>query len=1229
MCKCLMCSLALTVIWIGSARATIVFDKDRSISKEWVGASQNGSYEQKYYEIVVPADQRATVTVRRVSLTAKNCTGTMKVEVDGGERMLNRDGDVVTAGFDMGTHTVHVWVNVGTVFTYEEVYECGFTYVLGEKIPQYCSRQVPYTAYSVDGQYDVDVSYESLLPDLVVSSLTTMPSGAVVENEDVTLNFTVMNSGGKAAGSFTGIVLVDDSPKESFTVSGLPASGSKSMEVFLGKLAPGTHSLRIDIDADDAVVESSDANNGKSQAVISYPHVPVLVSFETHDGVRTTERTIMAGDKLSDLPVPARRGYAFAGWWTAASGGSRVAEGERVFEPRTCHAHWTANRTTVTLNSRGGDRPVSSVTATFGSPLPTTAVPTRAGYAFNGYWTAVDGGTCIFSATGEGVFKWTTDAKTATLYAHWTPLAETLMLDLRDGSGDTNTVSANYAENLPSVSVPVRDGWVFGGFFSEPNGAGEQYYDADGKGLDVNVLYGGAKTLYAFWHPVDPNCLLRMDFQGGTNGADSVSAVYGEALPDVTCPVRGQYAFSGYYSEPDGGGTQYYDADGKGVRRWDVVASSVTLYAKWTKACRVILDPNGGMGESVVHYFSKPTQWTLPTNTFSRSDYVFAGWSLKADEGPVFADGEGNVLASKLGIGDDPNAAPVTLYAQWGKPLDGGRIFPGIVFFTGGPVDDVVWHGSGSDYKYSPARSGKSWLCAKFNDRVAFSFKVENSKPKLVDFHYTFVTRFYVFDRVVLSDSYGDGTGDVVQGPHLITFNADKKMISCADTDDPDELQILLTQTESEYNDLCRQIAYAAILLVKKTVANPAVNWTSSMQQRSEAAIGKAVDMCAQYGLGYRPSDLAACIRRCLSEEAGANVKYFNDWSESKAFRDLCSQFEPICLKKNEMRDFINASVRLIKLTWCVTHPVRFVQLSGDMENEIACVDGNSRLEGKPLGALPIVNDIEGFTFDGWWTEKTGGVRVTEEAVVEADVTYYSHWKPIVFNVKFDVAGGTAVSDRTVPFGARLGELPQVARDGYTLVGWYDAKTDGKPVSPYGEITRSATFYAIWTENADVEDTFVDQKLSLSGAGWHEVSFPVLPEGRKPEDVFASIEDKISYVTFGSQNWNPLSGGTLAALEIGTGYWVQTKAENVSWTVTGQGNPDVEIALKPGWNLIGYPLLEESEIETVLATALATGNIRYIYSGSRVYPGALTTMTPGKGYWVYAEAAATIRFDVK
>ena len=62
------------------------------------------------------------------------------------------------------------------------------------------------------------------------------------------------------------------------------------------------------------------------------------------------------------------------------------------------------------------------------------------------------------------------------------------------------------------------------------------------------------------------------------------------------------------------------------------------------------------------------------------------------------------------------------------------------------------------------------------------------------------------------------------------------------------------------------------------------------------------------------------------------------------------------------------------------------------------------------------------------------------------------------------------------------------------------------------------------------------------GAGWHEVSFPVLPEGGSPDVVFKAVADKIGYVTCGNTNWSPLTGGTLASLEVGKGYGVYANA---------------------------------------------------------------------------------------
>ena len=154
-------------------------------------------------------------------------------------------------------------------------------------------------------------------------------------------------------------------------------------------------------------------------------------------------------------------------------------------------------------------------------------------------------------------------------------------------------------------------------------------------------------------------------------------------------------------------------------------------------------------------------------------------------------------------------------------------------------------------------------------------------------------------------------------------------------------------------------------------------------------------------------------------------------------------------------------------------------------------------------------------------------------------------------------------------------------------------------------------------------------ELSLERKGWHLVSFSALTEDASPGSVFADVADKIDQVVQGSKVWKPGSGGRLAEIEIGVGYWVRTKADNASWVVAGVANPGVEIALSKGWNLVGYPLPESASPATALKTAYDAGKITQIVDGSKVYPGRLDTLEPGKGYWVYAPAACEISFDAK
>ena len=109
----------------------------------------------------------------------------------------------------------------------------------------------------------------------------------------------------------------------------------------------------------------------------------------------------------------------------------------------------------VTLNRQGGHSGTYSVTATYGSALRKITVPTRTGYTFGGYYTAVNGGgTQYYTASGASARTWDKTADT-TLYAKWTPTAY-CVIDLSAGPS-ASSYPVTYLAEPPSGGFNVSD----------------------------------------------------------------------------------------------------------------------------------------------------------------------------------------------------------------------------------------------------------------------------------------------------------------------------------------------------------------------------------------------------------------------------------------------------------------------------------------------------------------------------------------------------------------------------------------------------------------------------------------------------------------------------------------------------------------------------------------------------------------------------------------------------
>ena len=116
---------------------------------------------------------------------------------------------------------------------------------------------------------------------------------------------------------------------------------------------------------------------------------------------------------------------------------------------------------------------------------------------------------------------------------------------------------------------------------------------------------------------------------------------------------------------------------------------------------------------------------------------------------------------------------------------------------------------------------------------------------------------------------------------------------------------------------------------------------------------------------------------------------------------------------------------------------------------------------------LPSLAESESHTFSGWFEYED----CTKELInisVEAEIALYGGWKYIV---TFDPAGGvTATSSKSVVYGQKYGTLPDATKTGYTFVGWFTEKEEGKgeKVTENDTVKNifDHTLYAHWTINS-------------------------------------------------------------------------------------------------------------------------------------------------------------------
>lgn len=318
-------------------------------------------------------------------------------------------------------------------------------------------------------------------------------------------------------------------------------------------------------------VKNLTASNGATVTLYAQWKVNnYTLTFNPNGGsVSPTSKSVAYGSQYGTLPTPTRTGYTFTGWFTAASGGTKVSTTTTMGAGNaTIYAQWTPTNYTITYNLNGGTNP-SGVATSYNITSSTITLPTpsRNGYSFGGWYTSSSlSGTAVTSiatgSTGNKVF-----------YAKWTPVNYSISYNLNGGSVSGNPTSYNIETATFTLKNPTKTGYTFTGWTGS-NGSTAQ--------TSVSIAKGstGNKSYTANWRA--NTYTVAYNANGGSGTTASSSHTYGVAKTlTANAFTRTGYTFKGWNTKADGSGTSYTNSQSVS-NLTSTNGSTVTLYAQWT-----------------------------------------------------------------------------------------------------------------------------------------------------------------------------------------------------------------------------------------------------------------------------------------------------------------------------------------------------------------------------------------------------------------------------------------------------------------------------------------------------------------------------------------------------------------------------------------------------------------------------------------------------------------------
>ena len=683
------------------------------------------------------------------------------------------------------------------------------------------------------------------------------------------------------------------------------------------------------------------------------------------------------GDTYNNLPEPVKDGYTFEGWYFESSYVNKVYNNSLIElnSSGTLYAKWEAQTFNVTLNYNDESMPDEVITVSYGDAYDLPQ-PAKVGYVFSGWYNRSDFLNARKISNGDMV-DLTSDT---ILYAKWDK--ESYNVNFVTGFSDLNLNNIDVYYNSPynKLKVLYKSGYTFLGWYLEDK--------FENKVENSTIVTKTTNhTLYAKWEA--NSYTLTFNSNGGTGINETMSVTYDSTYGQFPSTQRTGYTFLGWYASISGNDEI---VQGSTVK----ITSDLTLYAHWiANEYTVNFDVNlagatVGVESKQVTYGDEYGELPEPT----KEGYTFNGWFDNEDGGNQITDKTIFYSESDItlyGHWTNDHVTSYTVY-HWQQDLNG----------------DASLHND-SNYTLVSTESNTgvagTQVAATVNNYTGFT-SPEEETITLLDNESNEVNYYYKRDKYLLTVNKSDGISNIssqryyYQEDVYLDYVVDLGYTFSGISGDFDTNRFIMPASDASVSISATPITYNL---------SYELNGGSSVNYPSKYNSASVLQIDAPNKVGYRFQGWN--ITNNLDEN-------YAKWGYSSSNVDMALHLGDVVKGTNSTDKLYFRYLSLSEganITFNANWTVEVYSISFDSNGGNEVGSTLSVTYDGIYGDLPEPTRV-GYTFDGWYTSKTGGTKVVRDTTVteSKNHTLYAHWIVNNYDVELTSDTGGVLSESLI-----------------------------------------------------------------------------------------------------------------------------------------------------------------------------------------------------------------------